>query len=60
MSTKNIVLKAPHRHAGRDYPVGAKLTLAADKADWLISIDRATEAPAPEPAAENAAKKPKA
>lgn len=44
--TKTVVLKAPHRHQGRDYPVGGKLTLPAVRADWLIGLDRAEAAAA--------------
>lgn len=44
--TKTVVLKAPHRHQGRDYPVGAKLPLPTARADWLIGLDRAEAAPA--------------
>jgi hypothetical protein len=43
---KKITLTAPHEHAGREYPVGAKLTLDDDSADWLISLGRAHEADA--------------
>lgn len=50
MTIKTVELKAPHRHAGRDYPVGAKLTLPADKADWLIGLGRADDASAAKPA----------
>ncbi|MDR2186861.1 MAG: hypothetical protein LBE62_02280 [Azonexus sp.] len=35
--TTEIILQRPHRHAGRNYPVGARLTLRADKAQWLIA-----------------------
>lgn len=45
-----IQLLAPHTHAGRDYPAGAILTLADAKAEWLIAIGKAEEAPAkPDP-----------
>ena len=39
-----IHLLKPHRHAGRDYPAGAALTLPARKAQWLIGIGVATAA----------------
>ena len=51
--TKHIELIKPHRHAGRDYPPGAQLTLPAHKADWLIGVGSARDAspvPAPSPA----------
>ncbi|SFM67225.1 DUF7210 family protein [Nitrosomonas communis] len=38
-----IELLKPHTHAGRDYPAGARLTLNADSARWLISIGTAEE-----------------
>jgi hypothetical protein len=38
-----IELLKPHTHAGRDYPVGARLNLDADSARWLISIGTAEE-----------------
>ncbi|WP_444547276.1 DUF7210 family protein [Ottowia beijingensis] len=46
-------LVKPHRHAGRDYQPGARLTLPAHKADWLIGVGSARDAspvPAPTPA----------
>ena len=39
-----INLLKPHRHAGRDYPAGAPLTLPQRKAAWLIGIGTATAA----------------
>ncbi len=48
--TKQIELIKPHRHAGRDYPPGALLSLPVAKADWLIGIGSAKAAPAPAPA----------
>jgi len=36
-----IELLKPHTHAGRTYPVGARLTLDADSARWLIDIGTA-------------------
>lgn len=57
-----IELTQPHRHAGRDYPAGAVLTLPERKAAWLIGLGRAREvspAPMPAPAAPVHAKKPK-
>ena len=39
-----IHLLKPHRHAGRDYPAGAALTLPPLKAQWLIGIGVATAA----------------
>lgn len=42
---KTIELLKPHTHAGRDYPAGAKLTMDADSAEWLIAIGSAAEAP---------------
>lgn len=48
---KHIELIKPHRHAGRDYPAGATLSLPAHKADWLIGLGRARDvSPAPAPA----------
>lgn len=35
---KRITLKAPHTHAGRKYPAGAKLSLEEHKAEWLIGL----------------------
>jgi len=50
-STQRVRLLKPHRHAGRDYPAGAALDLAADKAAWLIGVGVAQEgAPQPAPA----------
>lgn len=46
MSELTVTLNKPHRHAGRDYPPGAKLTLRKDKADWLISLGVAEPAAA--------------
>lgn len=49
-----IELLRPHRHAGRDYPVGARLELRPDQAQWLTAIGVAGKpagAPAQEPAA---------
>ena len=37
-----IHLLKPHRHAGRNYPAGAELTLPQRKAAWLIGIGVAT------------------
>lgn len=52
---KTLRLRAPHRHAGRDYPIGAVLDLPAASAAWLIGLGvaEAVEAttPAPAPAA---------
>ena len=33
-----IHLLKPHRHAGRNYPAGAPLTLPARKAQWLVAL----------------------
>ncbi|QIL81787.1 hypothetical protein G7047_19095 [Diaphorobacter sp. HDW4A] len=57
MSKKKwIELIQPHRHAGRNYKVGETISLAEDKADWLISKKVATEGKAPaEPPAEKSA-----
>lgn len=41
MSTKRITLKKQHTHAGRKYPAGAVLELAANKAEWLIAVGTA-------------------
>ena len=38
---KQIELIKPHRHAGRDYPPGALLSLPVAKADWLIGVGSA-------------------
>lgn len=43
---KTVTLLKPHRHQGRDYPIGAQLKLHGDRADWLIGIGRAELAPA--------------
>lgn len=51
MQTTTIQLLRPHRHAGRDYPVGAQLTLPAHKASWLVGLGVAQNAPAAAPAA---------
>jgi hypothetical protein len=50
---EEIELLAPHEHAGREYPAGARLNLAlhkldADAAVWLIGIKAAVQV---EPAA---------
>ena len=39
-----IHLLKPHRHAGRNYPAGAPLTLPQRKAAWLIGVGVATAA----------------
>jgi hypothetical protein len=49
---KKIILDAPHEHAGREYPAGAKLTLDDDQADWLIGLGKAHEPPGETPKAE--------
>lgn len=54
-----ITLKAPHTHAGRKYPAGAKLSLEEHKAEWLIGLGVAEEAAEPAAAAESAAVQPK-
>lgn len=41
-----ITLLAPHQHAGRSYPAGARLALPAASAEWLIGLSRATRADA--------------
>ncbi|RMW96037.1 hypothetical protein EBQ26_10550 [Allofranklinella schreckenbergeri] len=51
MQTTTIHLLRPHRHAGRDYPAGAQLTLPAHKAAWLMGLGVAQNAPAAAPAA---------
>lgn len=38
---KTIELTAPHQDGGRDYPVGAELTLLDTDADWLIALKKA-------------------
>ena len=48
--TTSVTLLAPHRHAGRDYPMGACLALPAASAEWLIGLGRATRAEAADPA----------
>ncbi|WP_415034875.1 hypothetical protein [Azonexus sp.] len=40
------LLKA-HTHAGRNYPAGAQIDVAAHKAAWLIGMGVAEAAPAP-------------
>lgn len=42
--TKTIELLKPHEDGGREYPVGAQLTLPADAADWLVGIKSAKPA----------------
>lgn len=37
-TAKTVTLIKPHRHAGRDYPVGATLPLPGSKAKWLQGI----------------------
>ena len=32
-----ITLLKPHRHAGKDYPVGAELAVSEPDAAWLVS-----------------------
>ena len=55
--TKQIELIKPHRHAGRDYPPGALLSLPVAKADWLIGSGVAkAAAAAPAPAVAKSAK----
>lgn len=50
-STETVYLLKPHRHAGRDYPVGAPLDLPESKAAWLVGLDVASKtAPAKTPA----------
>lgn len=44
MQTTTIQLLRPHRHAGRDYPAGAQLTLPAHKAAWLVGLGVAQNA----------------
>ncbi|RMX07418.1 hypothetical protein EBQ24_08765 [Allofranklinella schreckenbergeri] len=60
MQTTTIHLLRPHRHAGRDYPAGAQLTLPAHKAAWLIGLGVAQNAPAATPAAAPESNPPKA
>ena len=43
--TKTVYLLKPHRHAGRDYPMGAELELAESKATWLIGLKVASKTP---------------
>lgn len=38
---KEVVLLKPHRHLGKDLPPGAAVALAAQIADWLISLGTA-------------------
>lgn len=45
---EEIELLEPHEHAGREYPVGARLNLAlhqldADAAAWLVGIKKAVQ-----------------
>lgn len=53
---KRITLKAPHTHAGRKYPAGAKLSLEEHKAEWLIGLGVAEEAAVPAAAQPKTAK----
>ena len=49
--TSTVYLLKPHRHAGRDYPVGAPLDLPESKAAWLVGLSVATKtAPTATPA----------
>ena len=55
MQPTKIELIRPHRHAGRDYPAGAILSLPAHKASWLVGLGVARDvSPAPAAAAEPA------
>lgn len=49
--TETIYLLKPHRHAGREYPVGAPLDLPESKAIWLVGLGVASKtAPTKTPA----------
>lgn len=43
--TETIHLLKPHRHAGREYPVGAELDLPKQKAAWLVGVKVASRTP---------------
>lgn len=60
MQTTTIHLLRPHRHAGRDYPAGAQLTLPAHKAAWLMGLGVAQSAPTASAAAAPEGNPPKA
>jgi hypothetical protein len=36
-----VVLLKPHRHEGRDYPVGGTPLVSKRQADWLVGIKAA-------------------
>jgi hypothetical protein len=55
--TKVRLLKA-HTDAGKDYQPGHVIELAADQAKWLVQIEVAEPAPAPEAAGVKAKKQP--
>ena len=41
---KTIELIDEHEHAGRTYPPGSELSVAAEDADWLIGLKKAKPA----------------
>lgn len=43
--TDTIYLLKPHRHAGRDFPIGAELELPKQKAAWLIGLKVGSRTP---------------
>lgn len=49
-----VVLLKPHRHEGRDYPVGGTPLVSKRQADWLVGI-KAARLPDAEAPSETAA-----
>jgi len=43
--TETVYLLRPHRHAGRDYPVGAQLEMPESKATWLVGLGVGSKTP---------------
>lgn len=56
---KRITLLKPHTNAGRKFPAGASLSLAEEKAVWLIGLGVAEAATEPQAEAVAAAAQPK-
>lgn len=44
-NTETVYLLKPHRHAGRDYPMGAPLELPESKAAWLVGLGVGSKTP---------------
>ena len=43
VAQEEIELLKPHTHAGREYPVGAKIKVSTQDADWLRGVGVAKE-----------------